>query len=118
VSTDTATITVTTQDGNHTATCRVTVSKSGNNGNNTTAVATQTTGTLQIYPNPVTNGQLIMDNGQWNAGYKVEIYNLQGALVMTVGAGFARPSIINISHLPAGVYIIKAGGRAAKVVKQ
>jgi uncharacterized repeat protein (TIGR02543 family) len=82
--------------------------------NPNTAVETQGIASLQIYPNPVVNGQLIIDNGQFNAGDKVEIYNMNGVLVGTYSI---RPAI-NIGHLPTGIYIVKVGGRIAKVLKQ
>ncbi|GHT15108.1 hypothetical protein AGMMS4956_14360 [Bacteroidia bacterium] len=79
-----------------------------------TSVATQGIASLQIYPNPTTNGELRIESGELNAGDRVEIYNVNGTLV---GAYRIRPTI-NIAHLPAGIYIVKVGNRAAKVVKQ
>jgi hypothetical protein len=78
------------------------------------AVAAQSFASLQIYPNPIVNGQLTIDEGQSQAGEQVEIYNVNGVLV---GSYSIRPTI-NIGHLPAGTYIVKVGGRVAKVVKQ
>jgi hypothetical protein len=81
------------------------------------AVETQGIASLQIYPNPVINGQLTIDNGQLNAGDKVEIYNVNGTLVETLRAASLQTTI-NIGHLPTGVYIVKVGNKVAKVVKQ
>ncbi|GHU93619.1 hypothetical protein FACS1894156_0720 [Bacteroidia bacterium] len=78
-----------------------------------TGITTDNAAHLVVYPNP-TNGQLTMDNEQLNAGDKVEIYNVNGVLV---GAYSIRPTI-NIAHLPAGIYIVRVGNKAAKVVKQ
>jgi uncharacterized protein YjdB len=122
VAAGTATITVTTQNGNKTATCTVTVSKAGNNDNNngdnpTTAVETRHAASLQSYPNPTT-GVVYIDNSD---GAKVEVYNTQGVLVETRHAASLQSSgsaTLDITHLPAGVYIIRVGGKTAKVVKR
>ncbi|GHT80025.1 hypothetical protein FACS189467_1010 [Bacteroidia bacterium] len=99
-----------------------------------TAVAEEVASKLHIYPNPVSD-QLTITSDQWNAGNKVEIYNVNGVLV---GAYRIRPDgemrvsqkgvfntplqgntiTINIAHLPAGIYIVKVGNKVAKVVKQ
>ncbi|GHV72399.1 hypothetical protein FACS1894201_01330 [Bacteroidia bacterium] len=72
---------------------------------------------LFVYPNPVVNGELRVENGELKAGDKIEIYNVNGVLV---GARRALPlqTTIDISHLPAGEYILKIGNRTAKVVKR
>jgi hypothetical protein len=51
------------------------------------------------------------------AGDRIEVYSLSGALLKTFVATGAKSSI-DISSLPAGTYVVKAGNRAAKVVKQ
>ncbi|GHT15703.1 hypothetical protein AGMMS4956_16260 [Bacteroidia bacterium] len=83
-----------------------------------TAVETQNVAVLQVYPNPTVNGQLTIDNGQLNAGDKVEIYNVAGALVLSVPSTGSGAITINIGHLPAGVYLVKVGDKVGKVVKQ
>ncbi|GHT16476.1 hypothetical protein AGMMS4956_19020 [Bacteroidia bacterium] len=115
----------------------VTRSAANNNGGNpdnpATAVETQDVAALQIYPNPTTNGELRIESGELNAVDKVEIYNVNGALV---GAYRIRPdgemrvsqegvfntplqgNTISIAHLPAGIYLVKVGNKVAKVVKQ
>ncbi|GHT14674.1 hypothetical protein AGMMS4956_12930 [Bacteroidia bacterium] len=118
VAAGTATITVTTEDGSHTASCAVTVTAAAGGGETPggetpTSVEAQTIASLHIYPNP-TSDQITVNSDQWNAGDKVEIYNVNGSLV---GAYSIRPTI-NIAHLPAGIYIVKVGNKVAKVVKQ
>jgi hypothetical protein len=78
-----------------------------------------TTSTLQLnaYPNPVVNDELIVNNEQLKAGDKIEVYTLGGALLKTYLAAGAK-SAINLSGLPVGTYIVKAGNAVAKVVKQ
>ncbi|GHT67718.1 hypothetical protein FACS189452_05980 [Bacteroidia bacterium] len=91
------------------------------NNNLTAVVGTKNVSELSIYPNPTVNGQLIIDNEQWNAGDMVEIYNVNGGLVLSVpstGSGTGSTITINIAHLPAGVYIVRVGTKVAKVVKQ
>jgi hypothetical protein len=122
-----AVITVTTEDGSYTATCTVTVSKSSDDDDNNdddddpaTAVETRHAASLQPYPNP-TSGVVYIDNPD---GEEVEVYNVTGALVMSVETRHAASlqssgsATIDISHLPAGVYIIRIGGKTAKVVKR
>jgi hypothetical protein len=72
---------------------------------------------IKLYPNPVTNGQLIIDNGQWKAGETVEIYGISGALVATYKATGEKTSV-NVSQLPNGTYLLRVGGYTAKFVKQ
>jgi uncharacterized protein YjdB len=117
----TATITVTTQDGNKTATCVVTVSTAGGSDDGgkdpATAVETQAIAALQIYPNPVVNGQLTIDNAQLFVWGKVEIYNVNGGLAGVYNVSDGTSTTINIANLPAGIYIVKVGNKAAKIVK-
>jgi uncharacterized repeat protein (TIGR02543 family) len=121
----TVVLTVTTEDGGYTATCTLTISASGGNGDGgidpidpNTAVESQTERKLYVYPNPIVNGQLIMDNGQLKAGDKVEIYSMNGALVLTGYVSGGSSTTLNLSHLSQGTYVVKVGGRAAKVVKK
>lgn len=105
-----ATITVTTEENEHTATCTVTVGSISPN-----AVSKAELLPLTLYPNPVTNGQLVIDSEQWQDGESVEVYNLSGALVAKYTG---KQTSINISQLPAGTYVVKVGKYAAKMVKQ
>jgi uncharacterized repeat protein (TIGR02543 family) len=86
--------------------------------NGTTAVVgAQSLAPLQIYPNPVSD-QLTVAGDQWNAGDKVEIYNVNGGLAGVYNVSGGASTTINIANLPAGVYIVKVGNKAAKIVKQ
>ena len=87
----------------------------------------ETAQTLTIYPNPVTNGQLtIIARHSREGGNPLEIYDMNGKRVymVPVGALHATPLpasnqiTINVSHLPAGTYIVKIGNRSTKFVKQ
>ena len=70
-----------------------------------------------LYPNPVTNGQLTIDNEQWKTGEVIEIYSISGALAATYKITGAKTHI-NISQLPNGAYLLKVGKSAVKFVKQ
>jgi hypothetical protein len=83
-----------------------------------TAVETQGVASLQIYPNPVVNGQLIIDIGQLKAGDVISVYSVNGALVLTGNISGGSGTTLNLSHLSQGTYIVKIGNKAAKVVKQ
>jgi endonuclease I len=74
-------------------------------------------GGIALYPNPVTNGQLTVDNEQWKAGEAIEIYSMNGALVATYKVADKKTQI-NISQLPNGAYLLKVGKSAVKFVKQ
>ncbi|GHS87622.1 hypothetical protein FACS1894201_08900 [Bacteroidia bacterium] len=89
----------------------------------TTNSIVSTTVAVAVYPNPVVNGELRIENGELKSGDKIEIYNVNGAFVETWHAASLQGNTINIAHLPAGEYIVKVGGsagsptRIAKVVK-
>ncbi|GHV72369.1 hypothetical protein FACS1894201_01150 [Bacteroidia bacterium] len=72
---------------------------------------------LRVYPNPVVNGELRIENGE----LRVEIYNVNGGLVAVHNVSDNADGVsitINIAHLPAGEYIVKVRNRVAKVVKK
>jgi hypothetical protein len=70
---------------------------------------------LQVYPNPLLNGALIVEEETLAAGDRILVYTISGALVGTFEVT-GRRTAINLSHLSAGVYIVKLGARAAKLV--
>ncbi len=74
---------------------------------------TDSADTLLLYPNPATDGFTI------NTGEKittVSIYNLSGSLEIKQQA--IEKSVINISSLHPGVYIVKANGMVEKLMKK
>ncbi|GHT10834.1 hypothetical protein AGMMS4956_02960 [Bacteroidia bacterium] len=72
---------------------------------------------LRAYPNPASNGQLTIDNVQWNAGDKVDIYNVNGTKVFETSLSIVHyPLSINIGHLPAGVYVVRVGEQSTIIV--
>jgi hypothetical protein len=62
---------------------------------------------LRVYPNPTT-GELRMENGEWRME-NVEIYDVYGRMIVIPNeAQRNEESItINISRLPAGIYLLK-----------
>jgi hypothetical protein len=90
------------------ATCSTNDGSSRVSGGSTTTVQSQTL-KLMVHPNPAGSMLYITDE---YAGI-VEIYDLQGTLWLT-----STRNDINISTLPAGIYVVKAGEKSAKVVKQ
>jgi hypothetical protein len=85
-------------------------------GEEQTAVETLALGSLTIYPNPVTGGVITIENGDLKAGEQVEVYSIAGSLVATFEASVGAQTVINVSRLPKGAYIVKLGKRAAKAV--
>jgi uncharacterized repeat protein (TIGR02543 family) len=80
-----------------------------------TAVAAQDVSELKLYPNPVTAGELRVESEELKAGDKVEIYSLSGALVI-VHEVSGRTTVIDVSPLAAGAYLVKAGRQTARIV--
>jgi uncharacterized repeat protein (TIGR02543 family) len=71
---------------------------------------------LNLYPNPITGDEVTVDNIQSATG-KIEIYSVLGALV-SVHSITGTSTVINVSALPAGAYIVKADGKKAIMVKK
>ena len=71
---------------------------------------------LQLYPNPTT-GELQIINYELSEGDKVEIYNMLGQKQQFSVLNIQR-STIDVSHLSAGMYMMKIGGYVGKFVKR
>ncbi|HCC51753.1 MAG TPA: hypothetical protein DEQ30_06565 [Porphyromonadaceae bacterium] len=73
----------------------------------------ETNNTLNVYPTLVDDFVTI----ECAAGNTVEIYNLNGqfAFGQKLTAGI---SMVNLSALPKGLYIVKAAGKQSKIVKK
>jgi uncharacterized repeat protein (TIGR02543 family) len=86
-------------------------------GENPNAVSGSRLLPLSVHPNPLVNGQLVINNEQLKAGEKVEIYTLAGTLVAVDYIAVGLQTTINLAALEKGVYLVKVGRRSAKVVK-
>jgi uncharacterized repeat protein (TIGR02543 family) len=73
-----------------------------------TGVKSQTLGVARVYPNP-TSGTITVESD----GAEVWLYSLSGVLLERTSG-----NRINLSGYPAGVYLLRTGSKAAKVVKQ
>jgi hypothetical protein len=71
--------------------------------------------TLQIFPNPVVNGEFTIQNAALKAGDKVTIIDLQGRVIVNKVQLTVNNSI-NVSALPQGVYLVRVGDRTTKLV--
>lgn len=71
---------------------------------------------LLLYPNPVVNDKLTIENIQSMSG-QIEIYNVLGTLV-SVHNITGNTTIINVSTLPTGMYFVKADGKKAIMLKK
>ncbi|PID87926.1 MAG: hypothetical protein CSB06_02345 [Bacteroidia bacterium] len=102
-----ARIIVTTEDGNLTDTCTVTVS------NKSTGIENINSSVFKLYPNPVKEGFTIETSERGI----LEIFNLSGnklsALPITSDKKF-----FDVSHLQSGTYFAKINGKIVKFVKK
>jgi uncharacterized repeat protein (TIGR02543 family) len=71
---------------------------------------------LRLYPNPVVNGNLTIHNILTDNG-KIDIYSVLGTLAGSYEVT-GNTTVIDISALPVGTYLVKVNGRIAKIVKK
>ena len=102
---DSLTVTATSvYDNTQSATTTVTVTSAATAAEKTTGAPT-----LSAYPNPTTGVVYVENNGN----SEVALYDIGGKLLLRTAG-----SAIDLSALPGGVYVVKVGGKTAKVVKQ
>ena len=83
----------------------------GTNISNATAESTD----LNVFPNPVKDELNVTNIAE---GVKnINIYNLQGALVMTQQVNGLQAISFSVAELAQGVYIVQAGDKAVKIEK-
>jgi uncharacterized repeat protein (TIGR02543 family) len=73
-----------------------------------TGVESHTLGVAKVYPNPTFGIVTIESEGE-----EVLLYSLQGTLLKR-----ASGNRLDLSSYPSGVYLLRAGGKAARIVKQ
>ncbi len=66
---------------------------------------------LAIYPNPVKD---VLNIATDKPVHSIRIYNVYGTEV----AHATDTNSINVSHLPAGVYMVRADGKVARIIKE
>ena len=71
---------------------------------------------INIYPNPVKNGQLNVSGKNLDQVKTVHIFDFTGKLVQTENQPFKNSSRINLKNLPKGVYILKADSNSTKFI--
>ena len=66
---------------------------------------------LAIYPNPVKD---VLNIAADKPVHSIRIYNVYGTEV----AHATDTNSVNVSHLPAGVYMVRADGKVARIIKE
>ncbi len=66
---------------------------------------------FRIYPNPVV-GEFTVEGAE---GQSLSVYNSVGTLVMQM-ADISLSQVVNVNHLPKGIYLVKAGAIVHRVV--
>ena len=69
---------------------------------------------ILIYPNPV-NSELIVHGVQY--GQSIRVYSLQGHLIMSVSV-VDNATVLNMSDLQKGDYLLQLGAEVVKIIKQ
>ena len=82
-----------------------------------TSVVANSQSEVKLFPNPVVDGGLTIENENVTEGELIEVYNMSGALVATYTAAGSVTSI-SVSQLATGTYILKVGKLSARFVKQ
>ena len=77
-------------------------------------IATIEEANLTLMPNPARETLILQGIG--SEPEMVTLYSLSGIKLMELKG--ADGTVINIGHLPEGVYIMRCGNRVAKVIKQ
>ncbi|MDR0692741.1 MAG: cadherin-like beta sandwich domain-containing protein, partial [Prevotellaceae bacterium] len=68
---------------------------------------------LLAYPNPA-RYTITVENPQWETAKQTDLINLSGNIVRTYPS--ARIQTLNVSGLPVGLYILRAGAHTVKIV--
>ena len=77
----------------------------------TASAPAQATTALKLYPNPTPNGQLTLELTGYREAVQLTITNALGQLVQSrtlAPAALAQPQALDLSALPAGLYVLQA----------
>ena len=80
---------------------------------NTSGTETESSDVFCVYPNPASD-LIAVQNGN-SETVRYEIYNAQGEIVMSGSTSCSE--LINISHLPCGLYTLKSNNNVFKFCK-
>jgi hypothetical protein len=80
-----------------------------------TGIENVNTSALSVYPNPVIDGTLYVKGV--SAGEKIEIFGISGSS-KGVYTATGSATVIDFSRYASGAYIVRAGGKTAKVMKR
>jgi uncharacterized repeat protein (TIGR02543 family) len=87
-------------------------------GGTSTAVSSDASAKMRLYPNPVVNGDLHIDNGEFLAGNVITIYSTSGARVMVEKATEDGTALLNVSNLPAGTYLLRIDTKTDTLIRK
>src|SRR5690606_9361957 len=71
---------------------------------------------VQIYPNPVTSGKIYI-NSESNTFKTIELYDMLGKRIFSTDMNNYQKEI-NVSHLKAGVYIMKVTEKSNSITRK
>ncbi|MBL7923423.1 MAG: multicopper oxidase domain-containing protein [Bacteroidia bacterium] len=74
-------------------------------------------GNLQIYPNP-SNGSIHIDAGEHVSLERAEVFTMTGKLLLGSNNLEARNTVLDLSHLASGVYLVKVWTSAGLMVQR
>ena len=66
---------------------------------------------LAVYPNPVKD---VLNIATDKPVHSIHVYNVYGSEVLRA----ADTNRIDVSHLPAGVYMVRADGKVTRIIKK
>jgi chitodextrinase len=80
------------------------------------AIRSTQAASLQVFPNPVAGGRLVIVNGALKPGEKIAIYATDGSTVKEDNVSGGSQTIVNVAGLKSGLYVVRAGKQAVKIV--
>ena len=73
---------------------------------------------LRVYPNPVKNGELRIENGELKENTVIEIYSVVGQKVLSLQSLQSQETTVNVESLASGMYYLKINNQVTKFVKE
>jgi len=89
------------------------------NYNDVGIVGAKNVSPLRVYPNPVKNGELRMENGELKENTVIEIFDVVGQRLNNYQLSIVNCQlIIDVSHLANGLYFLKIDNNVVKFIKE